>query len=227
MATCCAARARPSRLAELLARAARDRRARAARRRCPTPARGALAFEHVDASAIRPGPRSRRSHDFTLAVAPGETVAVVGPSGAGKSTLFQLAQRFYDPDGGRVTIDGVDLRDADPAAVRARIAMVPQETVIFGASARDNLRYGRLGRDRRRAVGRGRGRQRRRVPARAARRARHLPGRRRRAAVGRPAPARRRSPARCCATRRSCCSTRRPARSTPRASGWCSRRSSG
>jgi len=70
-------------------------------------------------------------------------VAVVGPSGAGKSTLFQLAQRFYDPDGGRVTLDGTDLRDVDPTEVRARIAMVPQETVIFGASARDNLRYGR------------------------------------------------------------------------------------
>ena len=79
---------------------------------------------------------------FDLAVSPGETVAIVGPSGAGKSTLFQLAQRFYDPEAGRVLIDGVDLRDADPVAVRARIAMVPQETVIFGASARDNLRYG-------------------------------------------------------------------------------------
>jgi ATP-binding cassette subfamily B protein len=75
-------------------------------------------------------------------VKPGQTVAIVGPSGAGKTTLFQLVQRFYDPDGGRVTLDGVDLRDADPADVRARIAMVPQETVIFGASARDNLRYG-------------------------------------------------------------------------------------
>ena len=70
-------------------------------------------------------------------------VAVVGPSGAGKSTLFQLAQRFYDPESGIVRMDGVDLRDADPASVRARIAMVPQDTVIFAASARDNLRYGR------------------------------------------------------------------------------------
>jgi ATP-binding cassette, subfamily B, bacterial len=70
-------------------------------------------------------------------------VAVVGPSGAGKSTLFQLVQRFYDPDAGRVLVDGVDVRAADPANVRARIAMVPQETVIFAASARDNLRYGR------------------------------------------------------------------------------------
>lgn len=81
--------------------------------------------------------------DFTLDVAPGETVAIVGPSGAGKSTLFQLAERFYDPQAGEVRIDGVPVHRADPAAVRARIAMVPQETVIFGASARDNLRYGR------------------------------------------------------------------------------------
>src|SRR6185295_9981333 len=66
-----------------------------------------------------------------------------GPSGAGKTTIFQLAQRFYDPEAGVVRLDGVDLREADPAAIRARIAMVPQETIIFAASARDNLRYGR------------------------------------------------------------------------------------
>ncbi|MEY4270953.1 MAG: hypothetical protein RLZZ58_2169, partial [Pseudomonadota bacterium] len=75
-------------------------------------------------------------------IAARETVAIVGPSGAGKTTLFQLAQRFYDPQGGRVLVDGTPLVDADPAAVRARMAMVPQETVIFAASARDNLRYG-------------------------------------------------------------------------------------
>ena len=74
---------------------------------------------------------------------PGETLAVVGPSGAGKSTLFQLILRFYDPTLGAIRVDGVDLREADPAAVRARIGLVPQETVIFAASARDNLRYGR------------------------------------------------------------------------------------
>jgi len=68
---------------------------------------------------------------------------VVGPSGAGKSTLFQLALRFYDPDAGMVLVDGVPLRQADPAEARARMAIVPQETVIFAASARDNLRYGR------------------------------------------------------------------------------------
>nr|MDP9415611.1 ATP-binding cassette domain-containing protein [Pseudomonadota bacterium] len=81
--------------------------------------------------------------EFSLLVRPGETLAVVGPSGAGKSTLFQLAQRFYDPDNGIVRLDGVDLKEADPADIRERIAMVPQETVIFAASARDNLRYGR------------------------------------------------------------------------------------
>jgi ATP-binding cassette subfamily B protein len=108
----------------------------------PQPARGALAFEAVsfryptrqDVSAL---------HEFSLAVRPGETLALVGPSGAGKTTIFQLAQRFYDPGAGAVRIDGVDLRQADLAELRARIAVVPQETIIFAASARDNLRYGR------------------------------------------------------------------------------------
>jgi ATP-binding cassette subfamily B protein len=110
----------------------------------PEPARGAITFDHVgfryptrpDASALS---------DFSLDIAPGETIAVVGPSGAGKTTLFQLIQRFYDPAAGEVRIDGVPLPQADPGAVRRRIAMVPQETVIFGASARDNMRYGEWG----------------------------------------------------------------------------------
>ncbi|RJG55822.1 ATP-binding cassette domain-containing protein [Sphingobium terrigena] len=79
----------------------------------------------------------------SIDVAPGETVAVVGPSGAGKSTLIQLALRFYDPASGVVRLNGVPLPQADPAALRAMMAMVPQDSVIFAASARDNLRYGR------------------------------------------------------------------------------------
>ena len=107
----------------------------------PEPARGALAFENVT-FRYPTRPEVAALDDFSLAVTPGEMLAVVGPSGAGKTTLFQLAQRFYDPDEGRVLLDGVDLRRADPADVRQRIAMVPQDTVIFAASARDNLRYG-------------------------------------------------------------------------------------
>ncbi|KTW00252.1 ABC transporter [Sphingomonas yabuuchiae] len=103
---------------------------------------GALRFDHV-VFHYPTRPEVAALNDFSLDIRPGETVAVVGPSGAGKSTLFQLAERFYDPQGGSISLDGVSLRDADPAAIRARIAMVPQETVIFGASARDNLRYGR------------------------------------------------------------------------------------
>ena len=107
----------------------------------PDPGRGELEFDQVtfqyptlpDVCAL---------HCFSLAVRTGETVAVVGPSGAGKSTLFQLAQRFYDPQEGTIRLDGIDLREADPAQIRAHIAVVPQETVIFAASARDNLRYG-------------------------------------------------------------------------------------
>ena len=108
----------------------------------PQPAEGRLAFENV--TFRYPTRREVKALDnFSLTVAPGEMVAVVGPSGAGKSTLFQLAQRFYDPDSGTMRMDGVALPDADPGEVRARIAMVPQDTVIFAASARDNLRYGR------------------------------------------------------------------------------------
>ncbi|HEV2866976.1 MAG TPA: ABC transporter transmembrane domain-containing protein [Allosphingosinicella sp.] len=107
----------------------------------PQPARGEIELAGV--TFRYPTRREVSALDrFSLKVAAGETLAVVGPSGAGKSTLFNLAQRFYDPDEGSVRLDGVDLREADPADVRARIALVPQETVIFAASARDNLRYG-------------------------------------------------------------------------------------
>jgi ATP-binding cassette subfamily B protein len=80
-----------------------------------------------------------------LRVAPGETVAIVGPSGAGKSTLFQLLLRFYDTGAGTVRLDGVDVRQADPHALRDRIGIVPQDSVIFSADAMENIRYGRPG----------------------------------------------------------------------------------
>lgn len=82
---------------------------------------------------------------FDLSVAPGETVALVGPSGAGKSTVFQLLLRFYDPGRGRVVIDGVDLARAAPGDIRRSIGVVPQETVVFGASVLENIRHGRPG----------------------------------------------------------------------------------
>ena len=107
----------------------------------PEPAQGALVFESV--TFHYPTRRETSAlEDFSLAVKPRERLALVGPSGAGKTTIFQLAERFYDPQAGRVLIDGVDLKDADPADVRQRIALVPQETVMFAASARDNLKYG-------------------------------------------------------------------------------------
>jgi len=108
----------------------------------PEPPVGSLEFDHVE-FRYPTRPDDKALHDLTLKIAPGETVAVVGPSGAGKSTLFQLALRFYDPQQGRVLIDGIDVRDGDPAKIRERIALVPQETVIFAASAKDNIRYGR------------------------------------------------------------------------------------
>ena len=108
----------------------------------PEPAIGSLEFDDVS-FRYPTRPDDKAIHELRLAIAPGETVAVVGPSGAGKSTLFQLALRFYDPQEGRVLIDGIDARDADPAEIRRRIALVPQEAVIFAASAKDNIRYGR------------------------------------------------------------------------------------
>jgi len=129
------------RIAELLAEQP-EIRAPANPRPLPDPGEGRLVFDRV-VFRYPTRPDTKALDDFSLEVAPGEMVAVVGPSGAGKSTLFQLAQRFYDPSEGTISLDGVDLRAVDPAAIRSRIAMVPQETVIFAASARDNLRYGR------------------------------------------------------------------------------------
>ena len=88
-------------------------------------------------------PDTSALHEFSLDVAAGEKVALVGPSGAGKTTVFQLLLRFYDPQSGTVSVDGVDVRRADPQALRTRMALVPQDPVIFAASVADNVRYGR------------------------------------------------------------------------------------
>src|SRR5260370_40987314 len=78
-----------------------------------------------------------------MSVRAGEKVAIVGPSGAGKSTLFHLLLRFYDPASGVISFDGVPIKAADPREVPARIALVPQDSVVFAASARENIRLGR------------------------------------------------------------------------------------
>jgi ATP-binding cassette, subfamily B, bacterial len=88
-------------------------------------------------------PNMKALEHFSLEIKPGETVALVGPSGAGKSTVFQLLLRFYDPQSGKVLIDGVDIKQADPIAVRQRIAIVPQDTVLFASTAMENIRYGK------------------------------------------------------------------------------------
>jgi ATP-binding cassette subfamily B protein len=107
----------------------------------PEPAKGAVVFSCVDFS-YPTGPDMAAIKDFNLDVEPGEKVALVGPSGAGKSTIFQLLLRFYDPQEGAIALDGVNLRDADMAALRQRIGLVPQESVIFAANVWENVRYG-------------------------------------------------------------------------------------
>ena len=107
----------------------------------PTP-EGRVAFDNVTFH-YPSRPDTAALSNFSLTVNPGETVALVGPSGAGKSTVFQMLLRFYDPASGTVNLDGVDIREADPKAVRERFALVPQDPVLFGASGMENIRYGR------------------------------------------------------------------------------------
>lgn len=112
----------------------------------PEPVRGGIAFERVS-FRYPEGSRAAAVADIDLSIRPGERVAVVGPSGAGKSTLFNLILRFYDPISGRVLFDGVDLARLDPGELRRRIAIVPQDPVIFAASARENIAFGEAAAD--------------------------------------------------------------------------------
>lgn len=129
-----------SRLAELLS-AEPEIAAPARPESLPSPARGGLSFRNVT-FRYPARPDTAALTDFSLEIEPGETVAIVGPSGAGKSTVFQLVERFYDPQSGTIRLDGVPLTRADPADIRARMALVPQDGALFSADARDNLRYG-------------------------------------------------------------------------------------
>jgi ATP-binding cassette subfamily B protein len=108
----------------------------------PEPPLGVLAFEHVDFSYVA-RPDEPVLHDVSFAIRAGEKVALVGPSGAGKSTVFALAQRFYDVDSGRVTVDGLDVREVDQAALRRHFAYVEQEPTIFAGTIADNIRFGK------------------------------------------------------------------------------------
>jgi ATP-binding cassette subfamily B protein len=108
----------------------------------PEPSRGAISFD--DVRFVYPGrPTAPVLEGISFQVKPGEKLALVGPSGAGKSTIFHLILRFYDPLSGAVSFDGVRLTDADPEQVRSKIALVPQDPVVFAASVRENIRFGR------------------------------------------------------------------------------------
>jgi ATP-binding cassette subfamily B protein len=108
----------------------------------PQPARGDVGFENVG-FAYPTRPDALAVDGVSLSVKAGEKVAIVGPSGAGKSTLFHLLLRFYDPASGTIALDGVPIRSADPRELRSRIALVPQDSVVFAATARENIRFGR------------------------------------------------------------------------------------
>ncbi|MBR0643157.1 ABC transporter transmembrane domain-containing protein [Plastoroseomonas hellenica] len=110
----------------------------------PSPVLGRIAFE--DVTFHYPTRPAQPALDrFSLAVEPGETVALVGPSGAGKTTVLQLLLRFYDPQSGVVRLDGVDIAQLDPAALRGQLGLVPQDPIIFSADAAENIRFGRPG----------------------------------------------------------------------------------
>jgi ATP-binding cassette subfamily B protein len=110
----------------------------------PEPARGAVVFDHVTFH-YPTRPEMAALSDLSFKLEPGSKVALVGPSGAGKSTVLQLLLRFSDPDTGQILLDGIDLRSADPQQLRQRMALVPQDPVIFGADAWENIRYGHAG----------------------------------------------------------------------------------
>ncbi len=109
----------------------------------PQPMRGEIQFNDVVFHYPQRPDQAALDH-FNLHVRPGETVALVGPSGAGKSTVLSMLLRFHDPADGRICVDGIDVRQVDPAELRAQLALVPQQPTLFAASARDNIRYGRL-----------------------------------------------------------------------------------
>jgi len=108
----------------------------------PRPVKGDVAFDRVTFQ-YPSRPLDSALEDFDLRIEPGETVALVGPSGAGKTTVFQLLLRFYDPQQGRITLEGVDISRLDLAELRSEIGLVAQEPVIFSADAWENIRYGR------------------------------------------------------------------------------------
>jgi ATP-binding cassette, subfamily B, bacterial len=108
----------------------------------PSRVEGRVSFENVT-FRYPARPETSALNDFSLTVEPGETVALVGPSGAGKTTVLQLLLRFYDPERGRVCLDGIDIAHLDPTDLRSRLGLVPQDPVIFGTSGWENIRYGR------------------------------------------------------------------------------------